>query len=58
LKFLILYLSVIILHTVVISTFTSIFLIDYRISFVLASSFVFCITFLVNKFFVFKVTTR
>jgi putative flippase GtrA len=55
LKFIALYLSVIILHTVVISIFTNIFTIDYRISFVIASSFVISVSFLINKFVIFGV---
>ena len=53
-KFIVIYICTIIIHTLILTWLSNAYGLDYRISFVIASFFVMTITFLSNKFMVFN----
>lgn len=53
-KFIVLYIFIIMSHTLLISILTVVYGVDYRVSFVIASSLMLVLSFLSNKFMVFR----
>ena len=54
LKFIVLYIFIIMSHTFLISILTVVYGVDYRVSFVIASAIMLVLSFLSNKFMVFR----